>query len=313
MPQANYVEVTAEGIIVTGFDTMPMVSADGGATWHVRQRQDDLPASSARTSACVGQHCYRVVSSRMKVMESNDGGAMWRVSWEVSAGRAKLLDRVLGEPRCCRRRPPESQSLAVQARPGGGHVVVVANQRDGIAVRDRAGGWRRLGFVGAGLGEAAPLSQVGRYLGDETRVAVLTGLWAAIAALVAISAPGMVSSHGMTWLALGGVLLMMPYPYPEIFIFPNNPLPWLAAVPGGVLTFTMLVLALARLRTITSVLGPLALGVAVALGIALPFYGWSAGVPDDYGTAVVLAVLIGLGLGGAGLRYLIGSSTSRPT
>ncbi|MFD0656939.1 hypothetical protein [Thermocatellispora tengchongensis] len=40
-----------------------------------------------------------------------------------------------------------SASVAVQARPGGGHVVVVANRRDGVAVRDTAGTWRRLGFT----------------------------------------------------------------------------------------------------------------------------------------------------------------------
>lgn len=317
-PDASFVEVRADGIVVSGWDFQPLVSQDGGASWHAMQRQEEEHRGEPRTSACAELRCYRIVADRMKVMESADGGRTWRVSWEVSEGRAKLLDRALDDPRCCRRHPLRSEALAVQVRPGGGHVVVVTNERDGIAVRDEGGTWRRLGFTagGAGLSTATALTQFGQQVDDETRAAALVGFWVMIVGIVVVAAPGRARRRSIGWLGLVGVLLMMPYDSlfnPELYFMTENPLPWLLGLPGAVITVSVLIGALTLVRGLSAFLKPLGVGVAVALGIALPFYGWSAGVPDDYNVALALAIVVGLGLGGAGLLYLRGSRTSSPT
>lgn len=310
-PQANVVQADPEAITVTGRDHRPFVSRDGGASWQVQDSDEGPPPEPGRTSACVQQHCYRIVAGRMKVMESSDGGITWRVSWEISPGRTKLLDRSFDEPRCCRPIPLQSESLAVQARPGGGHVVVVANERDGIAVRDEAGKWRRLGFAadGTALSQAAALTAFGEHVEDETKVAVLSGLLALVIG-IAMSSVRRMRAWNTAAFGIAGLLAMVPYPYPDLVFSAATTFVGMA---GATMLLCALIVAVMDLPSPSALLKPLAIGVAVALGVAVPFHGWSAGAPDDYGTALTLAVVFGLGLGGAGLRYLTGSRTSSPT
>lgn len=309
-PDAKVVEVREEGIAVFGRDFYPLLSRDGGVSWSPWRSQDGS-ATQPRTSACMEQRCYRLVADRMKVMESDDGGRTWRVSWEISPGRAKLLDRALDTARCCDHHPLRSEALAVQVRPGGGHVVVVANERDGVAVRDVGGTWRRLGFAGFGsnLSTATAITQPGEHVDAETKVAVVVGLLILIVGAVLVSSVRPIPLAVILGLGVGGAVMAFPWPVEGLYTIVTVPLSYV----GMAFTLSGVLVALLELPRPIAVLKPLALGIAVALGIALPFYGWSAGMPDDYNVALALAIVVGLGLGGAGLLYLRGSRTSSPT
>lgn len=93
-------------------------------------------------------HCYRVVSGQLRVEESTDTGTTWRTSWEVPDEVRRYLIRSyddLGDLEVYL----SSQALIVHPT-SAGHVVVVANGRDGVAVRDPDGRWTRVGFDGYG-------------------------------------------------------------------------------------------------------------------------------------------------------------------
>jgi hypothetical protein len=78
------------------------------------------------------------------VDQSDDGGASWRVSWEVPDGQRDYLARTYVELTDVHR-DLSSHALAVVPT-SAGDVVVVANGRDGYAVRDVSGHWERIGF-----------------------------------------------------------------------------------------------------------------------------------------------------------------------
>jgi len=123
------------------------VTGDGGLTW----RATDLPGPGlpARTTAgsCAPDepdHCYRVVPGHLRVEETTNSGASWWIAWSVPDNERRRLARSyedLGEPA----EHLSSRALAVAAVPGG-HAVVVANGRDGYAVRGPDGSWTRTGF-----------------------------------------------------------------------------------------------------------------------------------------------------------------------
>lgn len=130
------------------------ISEDGGRTWRWLQG-DELRsveaevdrADAEQTQACVPDDpavCYRVVPGHLRVEETHDGGATWVTSWEVDDEsrdqRAKEL-RYLGD------RAKNLSSHALHVQPvDTGYVVLVANGRDGYALRDEDGQWRRIGF-----------------------------------------------------------------------------------------------------------------------------------------------------------------------
>ncbi len=119
----------------------------------------ELPAlPTAATTGCqpgASGHCFRVVSGRLRVEESTDGGVTWRVAWQVTeAERQRLAARYpeVGNPDVYL----SSVALAVLDQPGG-CVVLVANGRDGFLRRDVSGAWTRIGFgTDAATGYARP-------------------------------------------------------------------------------------------------------------------------------------------------------------
>ncbi|MFD1934816.1 hypothetical protein ACFSKW_25400 [Nonomuraea mangrovi] len=321
VPAVEDVRVEGKGIVaIVHGSAADNVSFDGGRTWSARRDESKGPGRSAasrreilgQSTACVpgrAQRCYRIVKGLMKVEQSDDGGVSWQPSWEVSGGRVALLERALApEPFDLLGRASydpvisiASVALAVQDLPGGQHVVVVANGLDGVAVRDPAGTWRRLGFTAAGSlseADATPLDRFGSHVGEETAVAVLAGLGAFALALgvgtprraVAVMVACVLAACGCatllplgagvgTWALLMGLLGMMALAVTLIVLL---------AITGAVgLT----------VRRLTVAFGT---GVFTALGVALPFHGWSSGWPDRYGTAVGLAVLFGLAAATAG-------------
>jgi hypothetical protein len=134
------------------------VSTDGGRTW------DTTPADSVQGpagQACAGRDCYRAVPGHLRVERSADGGGTWATDWEIGDRQRVSMARTyagIADPD----RDLASVSVAVQPRPGGGHVVLVANGRDGFALRHPDGRWERIGYAGHG-GYSEPMDDVESY------------------------------------------------------------------------------------------------------------------------------------------------------
>ncbi|MBQ1055534.1 hypothetical protein KBX35_12140 [Micromonospora sp. C32] len=139
-------------------ETRPWYTAtsdDAGVTWRdpTPAEEEALRGRSRTTtgpereqcSTASPQRCYRLSPGRIRVQESDDAGRTWRLSWEITERQRELLKARHQEagPDGAR---ITGQDLAVLDLPGGGHVVLVANGRDGFALRDADGGWRRIGF-----------------------------------------------------------------------------------------------------------------------------------------------------------------------
>jgi hypothetical protein len=162
--------------------------SEDGVTWRDLTPEEqpgfDAAGRSPVTEQCAPapatRECYRVVPSHLRVEQSLDGGATWSVSWEVTDHRRDLLAH----------RYPEisnvstdlaSRALAISARPGG-YVVVVANGRDGLAVRDVRGEWRRTGVVSPDEGSSYdPPQPIDGTPGNLVLAAVLAALLAGLA------------------------------------------------------------------------------------------------------------------------------------
>ncbi|MEN3537862.1 hypothetical protein AAH991_22300 [Microbispora sp. ZYX-F-249] len=293
-PSALHVEAHDAVIVVYSARTRfiegkGLATSDQGRTWH---RWDTSARGTPRTVACVPDRpsrCYRVVPDRLAVEQSDDAGITWSPSWAVSPGRQLFLDRghkydyLYGGVD-----PAASVALAILPVPGG-HLVAVANGSEGVALRDAAGRWHRLGFDGRdGLAEQAaePLSGPGKHIQGETGTAVLIAFTVLLAALASAGlwrrAPIGFTVLGL--LAWAGVYLMVKGP-PGIFGLPYAAFGlFLAAGACAALVGIGVHAALRGLSVIVA--APLTFAA-----IYLPFLGWSAGWPDDYGTAVVLAIV----------------------
>ncbi|WP_203832989.1 hypothetical protein, partial [Actinoplanes lobatus] len=108
--------------------------------------------------------CYQTVHRRIAV-ESRVEGGPWQLSWEISERDVEALGNAYPNPES--RRSFYSVELAVLDVPGG-HVVAVANGRDGFAVRDVSGSWRRIGFPTATRDIAPVPIEDARDLGDSS-------------------------------------------------------------------------------------------------------------------------------------------------
>ncbi|WP_433606433.1 hypothetical protein ACQP2P_30015 [Dactylosporangium sp. CA-139114] len=129
-----------------------------GAWWVVDDRGeavDDADErqvhSAAMEAGCAAGACYRVWRGELKVQRSDNGGSgAYRTVWEIGGpAYAALADGYpgLGE----RAEHLASRSLVAHAVPGG-HVLFVANGRDGLLYRDARDAWHRLGAPDSGEG-----------------------------------------------------------------------------------------------------------------------------------------------------------------
>ncbi|WP_066935324.1 hypothetical protein [Microtetraspora fusca] len=300
-PSAVSVAVSGTAVVVDVTEVQARASTDGGATWHPwTENQTYAPQSSA----CVpGEqaHCYRIRPGLLGVEETADGGSTWSTSWAVSSGRRHWLDRTYrnSDPQRLPTDLAASRALAVQAVPGGAgaHIVVVANGPDGVAVRDASGLWRRLGFAADGgfsARDAAPLIDPGEQIYDELWIAALI---AVTVLLVGLAGDGFLerarAAFGIAGLLLWiGLLLFVGAPVLE---WPFGLVAWLAGyllvLAGGV--GVLVVWAVHQKHTERAGGRSALVALVTFAGVYLPFLGWSAGLPDTYGTAVLLAVILG--------------------
>ncbi|MEU1747789.1 hypothetical protein ACPXB5_14960 [Micromonospora arida] len=128
------------------------VSEDGATTWRPATEEEQRRLSGqevGQQQACAAdepRRCYRVVTGHLRVEESDDAGATWRVAWEVPDGQREELARRSPNPGDIHRHFA-SRDLVVYPHSNGGHEVLVANGRDGFLRRLPDGGWQRDGFL----------------------------------------------------------------------------------------------------------------------------------------------------------------------
>jgi hypothetical protein len=250
------------------------------------------------------------------VQETTDGGGRWRTVWQVPPERWVYLSRAHADLFGSRDDDLlASVDILIRAVPGG-YQVVVANGVEGLVVRDADGGWRRLAVR---LPESSaitplPLTGFGSAVRGQLAPAPLLGLLGAFAAVLAMfvrcsrvvpgSVPGAafaaVTVTGFAGLLLGTLLTVAA----------NFLQTWMPTIALGVLTLAGTAVtalgqpAVPRRRAWPLLLVPL----VVALGYAVPYLGWSFGVPGNLlvaslfalvGTVdtVVLSVAVGWWLG----------------
>jgi hypothetical protein len=124
-----------------------------------------VPAAARRLEDCAGMTCYRVDGRTLRVERSVDRGASYVTDWEVSPDAYRGLVSAypdLGDPAA----HLSSRAVAVLPVPAGaGHVVFVANGRDGLLYRDAGGRWKRLGVPVSAVFAAPPRLEGGTGLG----------------------------------------------------------------------------------------------------------------------------------------------------
>ncbi|GIF37959.1 hypothetical protein BC793_112158 [Actinoplanes xinjiangensis] len=213
------------------------VSRDGGVTWSGAAE----PASPRQPVCSRDRVCYRVVPDELGVQSSTDGGP-WTDSWRIGDDDRQALYRDYADIETIL--ALSSGALAVQDVPGG-HVVVVANGRDGFAVRDPAGRWTRIGFP-AFPDDVAPLplstspGALGRPL-RITVIALLAGFLMTVAGVVSLRRSG--GSRQWWWLAAA-------FPAAAVVLIPVAVRAWrdpasIVAAPGFLSPFLAVVVALA--------------------------------------------------------------------
>ncbi|MFG2041413.1 hypothetical protein [Dactylosporangium sp. NPDC048998] len=131
-----------------GLTTRWLVDDTAAATNDAREADEAQDVS--RTQDCVGTVCYRVATTALRVEASGDTGKTYSTAWEIAGETYTMLTETypqVGNPA----EHLSSRSVVVHAV-AGGHVVFVANGRDGLLYRDVGGTWRRLGAPASGEG-----------------------------------------------------------------------------------------------------------------------------------------------------------------
>jgi hypothetical protein len=272
------------------------LSTSDGRTWAKEPtRTETLPPAPPplRTQVCVPDapaHCYRVVPRRMAVEETVDGGRTGGLSWQVSEGRRRFLARQFNGIAST---DTELSSAEVAVLPvAGGPIVLVANRRDGLAVRDADGTWRRVGVpVYPGTPTVTPLVAPGEHVMLEFGLA-----GSAVPVLVSLAVLPVLTRRrrlaaGAAGLSVLGALGLMLGVAAET---------WLAALVGAPVAVAGLIWCLATVAGDPGLrwwhpAGVLCAAVATGIGVGWPFYGWSAGNPDGYGTAARTALAVAAG------------------
>ncbi|MER7503693.1 hypothetical protein AB0L05_15230 [Nonomuraea pusilla] len=297
-PKAVSVEADDRRVVVflhePAGDLAGLASEDGGATWTSWHSHPTAPPQTARCVPGQPRRCYRIVPGRAAVAESDDYGATFHGSWQLSEGRRTYVARTY--PGGTGGYRPEA--LAVQARPGGGHVVVVANGVDGVLVRDVRGEWRRVGWPAV---IKAPRSDP---LAPEQRLALALSI-AVVLAGIGTGLRRLFLAYALTMAAACWGVSLVVYAFDDRWVIGVDvERALLGAVIVTLAGPACLALALAGQPRARTVLISLGLGALTYAAVTLPFHGWAAGVPDEYGQAVAAAVVLTAGVLLGGLALL---------
>ncbi|MEH0970827.1 hypothetical protein V6U77_06770 [Micromonospora sp. CPCC 205546] len=296
------------------FDESPVwrVSDDAGATWRDPTRGEAEALTGAKgpvvgavsrgCSIATPTRCYRAVPGRLAVEQSDDAGRSWRPAWGATEAQRAILRRQYPDPGP-RGERIATQELTVRDTGDGRHVVLVANGRDGFAVRRPDGSWERLGFVGSEEAGGYPFDGRPPALGrstpgdrrDDPLLALFLGLTLA-GSVLAVSGvrAGLradVSRLRLTCLGALGVTAwaLLAVVWSGALLFPEAGSVALLAVLLGVLLLSVQAPAGPTVRWTLEVLLAAALALALA---ALPLVGWLYGRPAHTHTALLLAVAV---------------------
>ncbi|MBG6102296.1 hypothetical protein IW249_002710 [Micromonospora vinacea] len=286
------------------------VSADGGTTWRPAGAAEEQRLSGpnvGQRQACVPtepQRCYRAVRGHLRVEQSDDAGATWRVAWEVSDARREAFARRFDSPGDIRRHFA-SRDLIVYPVADGGHEVLVANGRDGLLRRGSDGGWRRAGFPSERdtpdvrsddppvLGPGGPGDRdtdVFLAFALSLTLGVTVTLLAAHLAIRRGKGPRWWSVAGSGVMLTAGIVLALAWERNDDYSTFNALL--VVVLPACLLTAVSLVVRAsyqgATGRWIGGALAGLLLTVVLA---GLPLVGWLHGTPPQTRFAVALALL----------------------
>ncbi|WP_406075014.1 hypothetical protein [Micromonospora sp. NBC_01638] len=286
------------------------VSDDGATTWRSATQDEERRLSdqdAGQRQACVPaepRRCYRVVTGHLRVEQSGDGGATWRVAWEVSDARREELARRSPNPGDLDRHFA-SRELIVYPTASGGHEVLVANGRDGFVRRLPAGEWRRDGYLvqEEDLGprwDDPPSLDEGGPGQRQTDLLLAVGLALTLGFAVAVVAGHLAirRSGGRRWWGLAGcvsmlivgVMLMGAWGREDDLATTMAVL--MVILPWGALTAAGLVVRAWYEGALTSWIGWALAGLLLtALLSGLPLAGWLVGAPPQSRIAVALALL----------------------
>ncbi|MGK5672815.1 hypothetical protein ACSNOB_08230 [Micromonospora sp. URMC 106] len=296
------------------FDSAPSwrVSDDAGATWRdpTRGEAEALkgrkgPAAGPVSRGCstaTPTRCYRLIPGRLAVEQSDDAGRSWRPAWAATEAQRAVLRRQYPDPGP-RGERIAAQELTVWDTGDGRHVVLVANGRDGFAIRRPDGTWERLGFVDArvggypfdgrppALGRSTPADR-----GDDPLLALLVGLTLAALVLAVSAVRARLPAGAGPWLPSVLAVLAVVAWAPLAMVWTRElVIAELGLVASLVFLFGALLLSAWALGGLRGARGRWALEVLLAAALtlaltALPLVGWLYGRPAYTRTALLLAV-----------------------
>ena len=278
----------------------------------------EVSGLQVRTEACVpGQpeHCYRVVIGHARVQETLDGGRHWSTAWELTAGRTLFLRRSEGYGTDTTGAAIRFDSTSVVVlSTARGYTVVVADQNDGLVVRQPDGRWDRVGLAGLAadspsVSVVVPDTGLGHGIAKEYLVGLTTAGSAFLAGIAGVRlrrrpghrcravlvADGLRTVLGLLW-AVGLDLVGGFYGEPDT-----------GEVAVMLLLTCCVLTGLVLLRRTWPATGRATLAlVGASLGVGLltwlPFLGWTVARPDSYLVACLLASCLAAGgLLGTGL------------
>ena len=204
-----------------------VVSFDDGLSWKESTTAPPPAGKPARQacSAAKPKVCYRISGDTMAVQRTGDGGNTWTTDWQVGDNDRRKLSRQY--PNAAGIDTDfVSVAIAVHDAEAGGHVVVVANRRDGFAERDVDGIWKRIGFPETGYDDNVPAIGQVRLEEKGFWYGALATLFALVLALVLVAGAAAASTRRW-WIAVPvlpmgtAVLVFLGYVGldPDTFVF----------------------------------------------------------------------------------------------
>lgn len=265
-PEATRVTSDSDGIHLYNEETWPaeVISRDNGLTWTEAVRPSASPVlapvapPAPQTQDCSGAEplvCYRVVPKALGVDRSVDGGRTWSTDWLVTEDDRATLARHYPD---LGRLDDElaSVAIAVHDRRSGGHVVLVADGRDGFAMREPGGRWQRIGFPAS---SADPPPALGEKTGSQrvfelgTMIAVIVLLGGLVILTGGAVAAGRGSNRRSAWwlapgLVAGGVVIMIAFAYAGLEEWPLSIFLVVSPAVTGVVTIGLAITVTAQVN-----------------------------------------------------------------